>query len=152
VWLTASAGLAQDSTLLFPRPYDGFQAGAEAHAIGEAQRLDAIDRQIGWNQLFKWRAAVGTTTFYDPYVPGGFGWGWDDPFSSWPYSVGRIVGPGFLDPVRQPIGRREVQTGPNRWESFPVYADDLRPEVVVPASPLAPAPASPPARARSREF
>lgn len=26
--------------------------------------------------------------------------------------------------IRQPIGQRQIQTGPNRWESHPVYAED----------------------------
>ena len=61
------------------RPYNGIQAGLDAHAVGEAQRVDAINRQLGWNELFRWQAATqrSSSIFYDPYVPGfdGFGSG-----------------------------------------------------------------------------
>ena len=55
-------------------------------------------------------------------------------YSPYGYGYGSILGPTSLPPtIRQAIGRREVQTGPNRWESFPIYAEDetpvYRPEV-----------------------
>lgn len=31
----------------------------------------------------------------------------------------------YSNPIRQPIGQRQVQTGPNRWESFPVYSPEV---------------------------
>lgn len=39
------------------------------------------------------------------------------------YIAGYVRDPS-IPYVRQPIGQRQVQTGPNRWESHPVYADD----------------------------
>ena len=96
---------------------------------------------------------------------------WDDPWGDvgygWPYGVGRIYGYGYYDAVRQPIGRREVQTGPNRWESFPVYAEDMLPDpsavtpnvqapldVIAPKNdlPPLPLPPSPPDEPKGREF
>ena len=145
---------APQGEVLYPKAYDGFQASRDAHAYAEARRVDAINRQLGWNELLKIQAATGepNTLYYRPYVP----LRWDTPWvdaSHWPYGVGRIYGYGFYDTVPQPIGRREVQTGPNRWESFPVYAED----VVQPAIPLAPAkvdaPSPPPVPLpKGREF
>jgi hypothetical protein len=43
-------------------------------------------------------------------------------FQPWPYVPGDIYGyPAYYPPARQPIGQTQVQTGPNRWESHPVY-------------------------------
>jgi hypothetical protein len=39
--------------------------------------------------------------------------------------------------VRQPIGQQQIQTGPNRWESHPVYDPPLAPYQPTPVySPL----------------
>ncbi len=35
-----------------------------------------------------------------------------------------IVVPSYPTPIRQPIGQWNGQTGPNRWESHPVYRDE----------------------------
>jgi len=114
---------------VYPRAYDGFQAGRDAQDYWEARRRDAINRQLGWNEFYRWRAATGdpTTLYYDPYLPhapyGRYGY---DLFSApWLGAPGPVLGYGYYDAVPQPIGRRQVQTGPNRWESFPVYAEDL---------------------------
>ncbi len=48
-------------------------------------------------------------------------------FEPWPYVPGDIYGYYFPPLVRQPIGQRQIQTGPNRWESHTVYAEDLEP-------------------------
>src|ERR1700691_5701948 len=43
--------------------------------------------------------------------------------------------------VRQPIGHISSQTGPNRWEYHPIYAEDLAPQpgaVFAPPKNLAP--------------
>ena len=55
---------------------------------------------------------------------------WSPPlsvFEPWPYIPGDIYGYYFPSYVRQSIGQRQIQTGPNRWESHPVYADELAP-------------------------
>jgi hypothetical protein len=47
-------------------------------------------------------------------------------FTPWPYVPGDIYGyPMYYQPARQPIGQTQVQTGPNRWESHPVYDPPL---------------------------
>jgi len=60
---------------------------------------------------------------------GGYGQGWGGPmavFQPWPYVPGNIYGyPAYYQPARQPIGQQQVQTGPNRWESHPVYDPPL---------------------------
>lgn len=168
------AAAAEAPAETFVRPYDGIQAGKDAHAYWEARRRDAINRQLGWNEFYKYRAAWDRpyTIYYDPYVPGGYlhgdvaPWGplalWDGA-SPWPYARGRIIGYGFYDTVPQPIGQRHIQTGPNRWESHPVYADDVFPKDVLPkevpaavgpARPAAPPEALPPPDPpkRTREF
>ena len=38
---------------------------------------------------------------------------------------GDIWGYTYYSPMRQPIGQHQVQTGPNRWESHPVYDPPL---------------------------
>jgi hypothetical protein len=45
----------------------------------------------------------------------------------WPnryYGINSYTYP-FKLPVRQPVGQQQIQTGPNRWESHPVYAEPL---------------------------
>jgi hypothetical protein len=42
-------------------------------------------------------------------------------FEPWPYVPGDIYGYRFVQPVRQPVGQWQGQTGPNRWESHPIY-------------------------------
>jgi hypothetical protein len=47
-------------------------------------------------------------------------------FTPWPYVPGDIYGyPMYYQPARQPIGQTQVQAGPNRWESHPVYDPPL---------------------------
>ena len=47
-------------------------------------------------------------------------------FSPWPYVPGDIWGYGaYYQPARQPIGQVQTQTGPNRWESHPIYNPPL---------------------------
>ncbi|MEX2133855.1 MAG: hypothetical protein WEB67_06890, partial [Acidimicrobiia bacterium] len=61
-------------------------------------------------------------------------------FEPWPVVPGDIYGYRYVAPVRQPIGQRQVQTGPNRWESHPVYDPPVThyrplPPVETPADP-----------------
>lgn len=47
-------------------------------------------------------------------------------FQPWPYMPGWIYGyPAYYLPARQPIGQQQSQTGPNRWESHPIYDPPL---------------------------
>jgi hypothetical protein len=60
---------------------------------------------------------------------GGYNQGWADAwavFQPWPYVPGNIYGyPAYYQPARQPIGQQQLQTGPNSWESHPVYDPPL---------------------------
>jgi hypothetical protein len=46
-------------------------------------------------------------------------------FEPWPYVPGDIWGYRYYSPMRQPVGQHQEQTGPNRWESHPVYDPPL---------------------------
>lgn len=48
-------------------------------------------------------------------------------FEPWPYVAGDIWGYPYTTPWRQPVGRWEGQTGPNRWESHPIYDPPITP-------------------------
>jgi hypothetical protein len=48
-------------------------------------------------------------------------------FEPWPYVPGDIWGYNYFTPWRQPVGRWEGQTGPNRWESHPIYDPPITP-------------------------
>lgn len=122
-------------------------------------QLGLIDQMKWYSALPAINSAVGSTAWYggpgyfrDPpsldylyatgrrsaYGNGAWGRGLTplygggysrDIFSPWPYVPGDIYGYQWYDPVPQSIGQRQIQTGPNRWESHPVYA---APPVAVP--------------------
>lgn len=80
-----------------------------------------------------------TSSFYAPggyYSSGGFYGATVGPMYNYPASPS-VYG-GYVYPtaplVRQPIGQRQVQTGPNKWESHPVYETPI-PNHRVPYSP-----------------
>jgi hypothetical protein len=64
-------------------------------------------------------------------------------FEPWPYIPGDIYGYSFPPPIRQPIGQRQIQTGLNRWESHPVYAEDVAPRAPESWREIDPSPAPP---------
>jgi hypothetical protein len=154
----ASAASAQQEVA----PYNGLRAGAEAHAIGEAQRQQRLNDQLYLNDAMRarygWGPAAGSVVWYGNAAGYGRPLGidyayayssnrllgrraglyidryWSPPatvFEPWPYVPGDIYGYRFPPVVRQSIGQRQIQTGPNRWESHPVYADELAPETVI---------------------
>jgi hypothetical protein len=114
--------------------YDGFQAGAESYGRAEAERQAAVRRQVQLNDLMRWRVGLppANGVFYAPLPVRPWiapGYGFSDPYEAW----GQVVFPYpgiYADALayravpasRQPVGRIGVQTGPNRWESRPVYA------------------------------
>jgi hypothetical protein len=147
----------------------GIRAGQEAYQQAEAQRRAAVGAQVELNQILRnrlpWMSPYGETIYYAPpgySVVGGYstpygtgltmhrGYG----YSPQSYlGATAAFGPGSYipypslfawsdppPPLRQPIGQRQVQTGPRRWESFPIYADDV--EAPAPPPP-APRPAPP---------
>jgi len=73
-------------------------------------------------------ANLDYTYAYGRWGAGGRGRGWFGPqtvFEPWPYVPGDIWGYTYYSPMRQPIGQHQMQTGPNRWESHPVYDPPL---------------------------
>jgi hypothetical protein len=147
-------------------PYDGLQAGADAQRYHETLRQRATDRQLGLIGDMQWYSGLptwygGNTYVYRPfsldhlyaYGPGRSRAGpWRDGyvFAPWPYVPGDIWGYQHEQPVRQSLGQRQVQIGPNRWESHPVYADTDSPDNPVAAPETIPAPKLP--RRGPREF
>lgn len=144
-----------------PPAYDAFQAGADAARRYDAKQRQALNLQVKTIEQMKWysgfgAAGFGTVYHRDPpsldYVYGTGRWTVTDRYFSatprvtpnifqpWPYVPGDIWGYRWNSSVRQPIGRREIQTGPNRWESHPIYADELTPPaaVEVPVAPTKP--------------
>jgi hypothetical protein len=76
-------------------------------------------------------ANLDYTYAYGRFGPRGYGAlgpGWVGPqtvFEPWPYVPGDIWGYTYYSPMRQPVGQHQEQTGPNRWESHPVYDPPL---------------------------
>jgi len=103
-------------------PQNVAQANEAAARRAEARRIDNVSRQIAAVEQMKRAAGANAyparAVYYDAPVVLANGtlasyrpvWGYYRPRA-----------------VEQPIGQREVQTGPNRWESFPIYASDLVP-------------------------
>jgi hypothetical protein len=141
----------------------GIRAGQQAYQEFEGQRRAAASGQIELNQILRnrlpWSSPYGDTIYY---APPGYGYGGG--YSSYGYGVTMhrpygyqpqnylgltaAFGPGAYlpypslfaysyvpPPIRQPIGTRQVQTGPRRWESFPVYGDEETPPVAAPREP-----------------
>ncbi len=134
------AAIAQQSSSA--RPYDGIQAGLDAYRLGEERRRSDFQQQIDVNEGLRAWAGLpslsGDVMYYgDALRPwyGGFGagYGYVGPggygpgFGPWPYGPGPLWQSQYTTPVRQPIGRWEGQTGPNRWESHPVYDPPITP-------------------------
>ena len=173
------------------RPYDGIQAGLDAYRLAEERRQAAVANQLATNDLMRaWSGLPsnrGYAMYYGypgVYVPAAsreYAYAYGRPwvarrtvFEPWPVIPGDIYGYTYVPPVRQPIGRWEGQTGPNRWESHPIYDPPLeqpqpvvepvvRPKVVGPPAEESPlpdleildeVPPEPPAPAgrRGREF
>jgi hypothetical protein len=135
---------AQGQQATYTPPYGGPQATYDAYARGEAQRQQDIGRMIDRIDQIRWYRGLpprGADLFIDRYPPslsyayatGRLGilgasspryiFREEDIFTPWPYVPGDIW--GFADDytVPQSIGQRQFQTGPNRWESHPVYRD-----------------------------
>jgi hypothetical protein len=160
---SASAQIAPPGS----RPYDGIQAGFDAFRLAEERRQASVAQQLWLNDNLKFWAGIptsrGETIFYGgpawygfaaPVVGRDFAYAYGPSlgvfgarrfgfrpltvFEPWPVVPGDIYGYMFYNPVRQPVGQWQGQTGPNRWESHPVYdppLGDFRPLPPV-ASPL----------------
>ncbi len=154
----------------YAEPYDGLKASEDAHRYFDARRQEAIRRQLNTIEWMRWWAGFpasprpDTVYYRDPpsldYIYGTNRWSRLGPygrapgpmvdiFEPWPFVPGDIYGYPFFRPVRQPIGRREIQTGPNRWESHPIFAHDVAPPKPAP-KPLAPPVGKPKAKGPRR--
>jgi len=168
-----SCGIAQAEEK--PRPYDGLTAGQEAHQYHETRRREQVRRHLETIDEMKWYAGLAygedETIYYrgEPAYSARRYWpsresvyaygrrgvyprrGYPysarrlNVFEPWPFVAGDLWDRPYYHPVPQPIGQRHVQTGPNRWESHPVYAPEDRPAPPrEPAVEAPPAPAIPP--------
>lgn len=125
------------------RPYDGIQAGFDAYRLGEERRRSDFQQQLNLNEdLRAWsapRSWPSETMWYGDAAWPAYG-GWGSPYDygygygsaapvrgAWPYGLGGFARPTYATPYRQPVGRWEGQTGPNRWESHPIYDPPIVP-------------------------
>lgn len=145
----------------------GISAGQEAWQQAEAERRAAVGAQVELNQIMRnrlpWSSPYGETIYYAPpgyAVAGGYSTPWGTgltmhrAYSDSPQGylgATAAFGPGTYipypslfayayppPPLRKPIGQRQVQTGPRRWESYPIYAEDSEASPPVAGPPLAP--------------
>lgn len=131
------------------RPYDGIQAGLDAFRLAEERRQQAFAGQIAANDQVRAWAGLPTTRgvmlYYGtpPLADLDHAYAYGGPvvggylrertwfgrtrtvFEPWPYVPGDIYGYRWEQPVRQPIGQWQGQTGENRWESHPIYDPPL---------------------------
>jgi hypothetical protein len=128
VWLTSFC-LAEDWS-----PYFGVHPQEEL-SLAELERQAAVRRQVQLNDAMRWRAGLppANGVFYYPlpgnlesiYAYGPSHFFGPSVFTPWPYVPGDIWGFQHVPPSRQSIGQVQMQTGPNRWESRPVFATPL---------------------------
>jgi hypothetical protein len=121
--------------------YDPIQAGRDAHAYHERLRLQEVNRHLWLLDQVKWYSAWPRSGgYFSSPAPGldevyaygtsgrtwhsrsGYAFGPRRIFEPWPYVPGDIWGYRVYSGVPQSIGQQQIQTGPNRWESHPVYA------------------------------
>lgn len=142
-----------------PRPYDGIQAGFDAYQLGEEKRQANVGQQLYLNDLSRARLTPLATYGYGnrPFassfgiVPASTEYAYaygNSPlpfgisgnagsrplsvFEPWPYVPGDIWGDLYFPRLRQPVAQVQSQTGPNRWESHPVYDPSLATRPVLP--------------------
>ncbi len=102
----------------------GPQAQLAPTNVAEAERLAEVQRQIELNEWMRWRNGFPSAILPEPswrsrFVPGPR----LEPIELTPWLGPRYYWRFRPTPgVRQSVGQVQVQTGPNRWESFPVYA------------------------------
>jgi len=148
-----------------PGGYNPITAGQDAWQYHEQRRLEDVARQVRLNEMLRWRYAAVRDPYnrlinYWPDIEAVYATGYRGSYARYAYRYwghrvpvyepcplvpGNILGYPYFNPVPQPIGQRHVQTGPNRWESHPVFAptkpgeDIQRPGGVRPGEPPEPA-------------
>jgi len=133
----ATLATAQDP-LTAVRPYDGIQAGLESFRLAEEQRQGAVLQQLSMNDQLRfgngYAPNFGNSIYYGYMSPQSlafYGY-WGPPDAAWTgFQPGPWLGSGLwgagarYQAARQPIGQAQIQSGPNRWESHPVYDPPL---------------------------
>jgi len=143
------------------RPYDGIQAGYDAYQLGEEKRQRNVGQQVYLNDRMRALTTPLATygSGYGPYLstygvvpasrdyayaygnsPQRYYPGYNSSYSGrpltvfepWPYVLGDVWGDFYTPPLRQPVAQGQSQTGPNRWESHPVYNPPLYAYSVLP--------------------
>lgn len=137
------------------RPYDGIQAGLDAFRMAEERRQAVVGQQVYLNDRLRvWSTfpPIGQGNYWGGSslygVGGPVGWDYGYAYGNrrgaryyrestrylggaqvviepWPNVPGSIWGYNDGPYVRQPIGQKQTQTGPNRWESHPIYDSPL---------------------------
>jgi hypothetical protein len=151
----ASAAAAQEGVAPYDGLRAGEEAHAIGEAQRRQRLNDQLYLNDAMRARYGWSPAAGSVVWYgnaagygrplgidyayaysSNRLPGRRAGGlyieryWSPPatvFEPWPYVPGDIYGYHVPPYVRQSIGQRQIQTGPNRWESHPVYADELAP-------------------------
>ena len=135
MWLSEhSSGLAQEEVPGYSRPYRARDASEDAYRRGELRRRADVAGQVGTIQYVRWLnglpptvphfapQAVDRAAYYAFGMPEVMS-GRSTVFERWPYLPGDIWGFVYDCPAPQSIGQRQIQTGPHRWQSFPVYRE-----------------------------
>ena len=165
-WSLAGVASAQSSYAI---PYDGTQAGLDTYSYNESLRRQGVNRQLNAIEQVRWQRGLppaGARPDY-VYVTGRRGLlGRYRQRVYYGYAPREIVTRRYISPryvpdpvydgtVPQSIGQRQVQTGPDRWESHPVYREPVRPAAAPldPPPPVEPPPEDfAPPRSTAREF
>jgi len=139
-----SEGLAQD---IGNDGYDALDAGRDAYFYHESLRRQAHGAQLGLNQVLRDRAAwpgYSWSALENSYGGGYYNSGYygasRNVFEPWPVIPGDIWGFPYYRATPQPLGQRQTQTGPNRWESHPVWPESPAAAPAVPLRPVESAP------------
>ncbi|MHC4401193.1 MAG: hypothetical protein ACYTG0_16080 [Planctomycetota bacterium] len=143
----AQNGLPQPQ---FPNTYGPLDAARDAHQRGEAQRRDAIDRQLQLIDEMVWYSGAPYFERYPPSLSAIYAYGYTGPraarraargalwpyasslgsrwrvFEPWPLVPGDIYGYPYVYRVEQPLGHKVIWTGPNSRIYRPVYESDLK--------------------------
>lgn len=162
---SAPAASRGNDGVRYPRPYTGLDASWEAFHREEARRRGNAQNQVALIEEILARNSYPADVYYYPL---GVHWSWYDqvwrngwaPASVGPYQYARqrwlryppaygLLGrsPLLQFRQRQSLGQRQVQTGPNRWESHPIYPETAP---LGPTSPALPPAAAPPAAEPAR--